>query len=382
MATIRLAGISKRFHGYERIAGLPLAGPTAAGDASVETRALDAIDLTIYDGETLAIVGPSGCGKSTLLRVIAGLTAPDEGRVFFDDEDATDRQPADRGIGFVFQSFALYPHMKGEGNLSFFFRLRHRPRPEIEEKVRVTAEILGVGFDTLLDRKPGTLSGGQRQRVALGRCIVRDPRIMLLDEPLSSLDAELRQRTRAELKRLIRRFAVTTAYVTHDQVEALALGDRIAVMRSGRFEQVGGVEDVYHKPRNAFVAGFVGSPPMNLLEARCDEDGAHVLVGPLRLDLSATASARTAPGAPLLVGIRPEDIGIGPGSGPTLEARVEVVEPMAGLRGQLATLRAGSLALQVLARNSAPFAAGDSAWLTFPPEKCHVFDARTEQALE
>jgi ABC-type sugar transport system ATPase subunit len=379
MASIRLAGVGKRYTGVEKVPGLPFG--TSAGETHVETQALEDIDLTIYDGETLAVVGPSGCGKSTLLRVIAGLTAPDKGHIYFDDEDVTTLEPGRRGIGFVFQNYALYPHMKGEGNLSFFFRLRRRPQEEITEKVRVTAETLGVGFDELLDRKPGTLSGGQRQRVALGRCIVRDPRIMLLDEPLSNLDAELRQRTRAELKRLLRSFRITAAYVTHDQVEALALGDRIAVMRRGRIEQVGGVDEVYGKPRNAFVAGFVGSPPMNLLEARLSGDGAQALVGPLSLPLSAGIAARTAPGSPLLVGIRPEHVGVGGGEGPQAEAQVEVVEPMPGLRGQLATLHLGALTLQALARNSSPFVPGATVILTFPLAHCHIFDGRTEEAL-
>ncbi len=294
----------------------------------------------------------------------------------------TESDPSTRGIGFMFQNYALYPHMKGEGNLSFFFRLRRRPQAEIDEKVRVTAETLGVGFDALLDRKPGTLSGGQQQRVALGRCIVRDPRIMLLDEPLSSLDAALRQRTRAELKRLLRTFSVTAAYVTHDQVEALALGDRIAVMRRGRIEQIGPVDEVYGRPLTAFVAGFVGSPPMNLLEAVCADDGAHLIAGPLTLPLPAAAAAHTSPGAPLVLGVRPEDVSLDVRAGPSAEAVVEVVEPVPGVRGQLATLRLGPLTLQVLARNDTPFSVGATVQLSFPPEKCRVFDARTEQALD
>jgi ABC-type sugar transport system ATPase subunit len=380
MATIRLAGVGKRFQGKEDVPGLPFL--SAGGGYAADTQALAHVDLTIYDGETLAVVGPSGCGKSTLLRVIAGLTRPDQGQVYFDDEDVTELEAARRGIGFVFQNYALYPHMKGEGNLSFFFRLRRRPQSEIDEKVRITAQTLGVGFDELLDRKPGTLSGGQRQRVALGRCIVRDPRIMLLDEPLSSLDAELRQRTRAELKRLLRTFKVTAAYVTHDQVEALALGDRIAVMRHGSIEQVGGVHEVYGKPRNAFVAGFVGSPPMNLLEARRADDGPFAVAGPLHLPLSARAAARTSPGAPLLVGIRPEDIAVGAGDGPSAAAQVEVVQPLAGVRGQLATLRVGPLTLQVMTRNASPFAVGETVVLAFPTARCHVFDGSTEESLD
>jgi ABC-type sugar transport system ATPase subunit len=378
MARIELVGISKRFSGVERIRALPV--PADAGDGGA-VLALAGLDLTVEEGETLAVVGPSGCGKSTLLRVIAGLTIPDAGCVLFDGQDVTGAAPAARGIGFVFQNYALYPHMSGEGNLSFFYRLRRRPQPEIDERVRLTAQTLGVGFDTLLSRKPATLSGGQRQRVALGRCLVRHPRVLLLDEPLSSLDAALRERTRGELKRLLRQFRVTAVYVTHDQTEALALGDRIAVMRAGRLVQVGPVATVYQRPRTAFVAGFVGSPPMNLLEATCAPDGAHVVAGPLRLPLPAAAVGRVAPGAPLLLGIRPEAVRLDPGAGPTVEGDVEVVEPLPSVRGQLATVRTGDLTLQALARDATPFAVGARVRLAFPLAQCHLFDARTEQAL-
>ena len=223
-------------------------------------RALDGVDLEVRDGETLAIIGPSGCGKSTLLRVVAGLEPVNSGRVLYDGQDVSAVPPGERGIGMVFQNYALYPHMESRGNLGFFFRLRRRREEEIDERVRLTAEIMGLGFDELLERKPGTLSGGQQQRVAIGRCIARDPRLFLLDEPLSSLDARLRARTRVELKRLLTRFRITTIYVTHDQTEALALATRIAVMRRGRIEQAGVWDELYQRPANAFVAGFVGTP--------------------------------------------------------------------------------------------------------------------------
>ena len=378
MARIELVGINKRFSGVERIRALAV--PADAGDQGA-VPALAGLDLTVEEGETLAVLGPSGCGKSTLLRVIAGLTAPDAGRVLFDGQDLTRAAPAARGIGFVFQNYALYPHMSGEGNLSFFFRLRRRPQPEIDERVRLTAQTLGVGFDALLGRKPATLSGGQRQRVALGRCLVRHPRVLLLDEPLSSLDAALRERTRGELKRLLRQFRATAVYVTHDQTEALALGDRIAVMRAGRLEQVAPVATVYQRPRTTFVAGFVGSPPMNLLKATCAPDGAHVVAGPLRLPLPRAAVGRVAPGAALLLGIRPEEVRLDPGAGPTVEGDVEVVEPLPSVRGQLATVRMGALTLQALARDATPFAVGARVRLAFPLEQCHLFDARTQQAL-
>ena len=269
-------------------------------------RALDGVDLEVRDGETLAIIGPSGCGKSTLLRVVAGLEPVDSGRVLYDGQDVSAVPPGERGIGMVFQNYALYPHMESRGNLGFFFRLRRRREEEIDERVRLTAEIMGLGFDELLERKPGTLSGGQQQRVAIGRCIARDPRLFLLDEPLSSLDARLRARTRVELKRLLTRFRITTIYVTHDQTEALALATRIAVMRRGRIEQAGVWDELYQRPANAFVAGFVGTPgtpPANLLPGTVSAGRARLAAGELSLPRPARAAgggegaAGGAPGA-------------------------------------------------------------------------------------
>ncbi|MFH1085740.1 MAG: ABC transporter ATP-binding protein, partial [Chloroflexota bacterium] len=219
----------------ERAAG----AESATGSTGEPVRALDDLSLTIQEGEAMAIVGPSGCGKSTLLRVVAGLETMDSGNVFYDDKLMNDVAPKDRGIGMVFQSYALYPHMKGEGNLAFFFKVRQRPDEEMLERIRITSEIMGIGFEMLLARKPGTLSGGQQQRVAIGRCIVRDPSLFLFDEPLSNLDAKLRVSTRIEIKRLLQRFKITAIYVTHDQTEAITLGDRIAVMRAGKIEQLG-----------------------------------------------------------------------------------------------------------------------------------------------
>ena len=246
----------------ERVSGQEV----ASGSASEPVRALDDLSLTVGDGETLAIVGPSGCGKSTLLRVVAGLEPLDEGRVLYDGEDVTEVEPKSRGIGMVFQSYALYPHMKGEGNLAFFFKVRNRPPAEMEERIKITSDIMGIGFDTLLSRKPGKLSGGQQQRVAIGRCIVRDPRLFLFDEPLSNLDAKLRTNTRVEIKRLLHRFEITAIYVTHDQTEAITLGDRIAVMKDGKIEQLGTYGQITTNPATAFVAGFLGLPPMNMIQ--------------------------------------------------------------------------------------------------------------------
>jgi len=269
-------------------------------------RALDSLSLTINDGETMSIVGPSGCGKTTLLRVVAGLEPVDEGAVYFDDQDMTNVSPADRGIGMVFQSYALYPHMKGQGNLAFFFKVRNRPTEEMMERIRITAEIMGIGFDALMPRKPGTLSGGQQQRVAIGRCIVRDPTLFLFDEPLSNLDAKLRSSTRVEIKRLLHRFNITAIYVTHDQVEAITLGDRIAVMRAGRIEQVGTYQEITSAPVNAFVAGFLGLPPMNLLGGwRVTGDGE--LVSDFgRTSLPSSLAGVVEPNQEIILGFRSE----------------------------------------------------------------------------
>lgn len=227
-------------------------------------RALDHVNLKIPNGRTFVIVGPSGCGKSTLLRVIAGLINDHSGQVLYDEDDMSDVPPKDRYIGMVFQNYALYPNFKSEGNLSFFFKMHKITDEEAYERIRYTSELMGIGFKDLLPRKPGSLSGGERQRVAIARAIVRAPRLLLFDEPLSNLDAKLRVQTRTEIKRLLRRFSITTLYVTHDQVEAIALADQIIVMHEGRIEQTGTYQDLIENPINMFVAGFFGLPPMNL----------------------------------------------------------------------------------------------------------------------
>ena len=237
---------------------LPVA--TAAG-----IQALDHVNLKISNGRTFVVIGPSGCGKSTLLRVVAGLINDYSGEVLYDEEDVRNVPPRDRYIGMVFQNYALYPNFNNEGNLSFFFQMHKISDEETHERIRYTSELMGIGFKELLPRKPGKLSGGERQRVAIARAIVRAPRLLLFDEPLSNLDAKLRVQTRTEIKRLLRRFSITTLYVTHDQVEAIALADQIVVMHDGRIEQTGTYHDLMENPVNMFVAGFFGVPPMNLL---------------------------------------------------------------------------------------------------------------------
>ena len=233
-------------------------------EAASGIRALDHVNLTVPNGRTFVIVGPSGCGKSTLLRVVSGLANDYSGQVSYDEEDVRNIPPKDRHIGMVFQNYALYPNFNNEGNLSFFFKIRKVSDEETHERIRYTSELMGIGFKELLPRRPGTLSGGEKQRVAMARAIVRAPRLLLFDEPLSSLDAKLRVQTRTEIKRLLRRFSITTLYVTHDQVEAIALADQIVVMHAGRIEQAGTYQQLMDDPVNVFVAGFLGLPPMNL----------------------------------------------------------------------------------------------------------------------
>ena len=318
-------------------------------------QALDNVDLTVPDGQTMAVLGPSGCGKSTLLRVVAGLESDYRGELFYDGESMEEVAPKDRYIGMVFQNYALYPHFEGHGNLSFVFKMRKAPDAEAEERIRITSEIMGIGFRALLQRKPGTLSGGQQQRVAIARAIVRRPRVFLFDEPLSNLDAKLRSQTRVEIRRLLRRFAITALYVTHDQTEAMAIGDQVAVMREGRIEQVGPFNEVRLRPSNTFVAGFLGVPPMNLLhEVEVREGGLNAGDGlALRPPVSQLAALKT--GDALTVGIRPESVqvevadgGTAPAAGTDQAAQanswpgtVEAVEADYGRHIQLIHFRCG-----------------------------------------
>jgi ABC-type sugar transport system ATPase subunit len=266
--------------------------------------ALDQINLSVIEGETMSIVGPSGCGKSTLLKVIAGLEYPTEGRVYYNDFDVTDVKPQHRGVGMVFQDYALYPTRQGEGNLRYYFEVRQSTEEERQERIRATAELMGMGFEMLLGRMPDTLSGGEKQRVGIARCIVRDPNVFLLDEPISNLDAKLRERTRTEIKRLLRRFQITTLYVTHDQQEAIFMGDRIAIMRDGRIEQVGTFDDLYYMPANLFVASFIGMPPIGLVPANV-QDGRLVIQEGFWPLPPALAGAVPSEGT-VRLGVRPE----------------------------------------------------------------------------
>lgn len=272
---------------------------------------LRSLDLTVKDGEFFVLVGPSGCGKSTLLHLLAGLDRPTSGRILFDERDITDLDPRERDVALVFQTYALYPHMTVRDNLSFPLRVQKKVRRlngvMIEDEVRRMAKILGL--DALLDRRPQELSGGQRQRVALGRALIRKPRLFLLDEPLSNLDAQLRAAMRAELRRLHEEFKVTTVYVTHDQSDALTMGDRLGVLHQGGLRQVGCPREVYDRPADVFVAAFVGYPTMNLFDARIEEG--MITAGPFRFPLPAEASM-VAPDQMVTVGVRPEAVAVSP----------------------------------------------------------------------
>ena len=279
--------------------------------------AVDNLSLEVHDGEFMILVGSSGCGKTTALRMIAGLERPTAGAIRIGEQVVNEVSAKDRDIAMVFQNYALYPHMTVARNLGYPLRQRHVARAEVERRVGEVARMLGLA--ELLKRRPAQLSGGQRQRVAMGRALVREPDVFLLDEPLSNLDAKLRVQMRAELKRLHARLGITTIYVTHDQVEAMTLGHRIAVMSEGRLQQIGAPQEVYDAPRNVFVAGFIGSPPMNLLRGRVREG--RVRAGDLELDCRA-------PDGEVIVGLRPEALQRTGAEGPGLELEVAVVEPM------------------------------------------------------
>ncbi len=282
--------------------------------------AVDALDLHIDDGEFLVLVGPSGCGKSTTLRMLAGLEDVDDGRILIGDRDVTRRPPKERDIAMVFQNYALYPHMTVAENMGFALRIAGTRKAEIRRRVAEAAEILGL--TDYLDRKPKALSGGQRQRVAMGRAIVRSPQVFLMDEPLSNLDAKLRVQTRTQIAALQRRLGTTTVYVTHDQVEAMTMGDRVAVLKDGVLQQVASPRELYDRPVNLFVAGFMGSPAMNLLDLPLVDGG--VRFGSTVLPVPREVRD-AAPGPTVVVGLRPENLAVG---GEGMAVRVDVVEEL------------------------------------------------------
>ncbi len=342
------------------------------------------LNLEIGDGEFMVLVGPSGCGKTTSLRMIAGLEEISSGELRIGDRVVNDVPPKDRDIAMVFQSYALYPHMSVRENLAFGLKLRKVPKPEIERRVKEAAET--IQLEKLLDRKPKELSGGQRQRVALGRAIVREPAVFLMDEPLSNLDAKLRVQTRAEIARLHQRLGTTMVYVTHDQIEAMTMGTRIAVMSEGILQQVGAPQVLYDTPINRFVAGFIGSPSMNFVEVKLDGSGQGAsLVGPADWRIPLPDRYREAAGPTTgkvhVVGFRPEHLDIGeagPGQG-SFRARADVVEYLGN--EELLHLSAADADIVAIVSSEHHVRTGDIVNMVVPLDKLHVFDAETGHSI-
>jgi multiple sugar transport system ATP-binding protein len=369
MAQVRLATLSKRFG---------------------QTEAVRGVDLEVQDHEFLVLVGPSGCGKTTVLRMIAGLEEPSSGEIYIGERRVNNLSPKDRDIAMVFQNYALYPHMTVYENMAFSLRLSKLPREEIDERVRDAAQMLGI--DEYLDRKPGQLSGGQRQRVAVGRAVVREPAVFLMDEPLSNLDAKLRIQTRAELIKLHRRLGITTVYVTHDQVEAMTMGDRIVVMRDGEVQQCASPQEIFDHPANRFVAGFIGSPAMNFIDALLADDGEELSIEAEGISLILPERFREIDAVqerangPIVFGIRPTDIHDASLPGPvtpdehnTLTAQVEVVEPMGA--ESMVYLRAGSHSLVASLDSATSAQEGEPLDLALNLDRAHLFDAESGETI-
>jgi multiple sugar transport system ATP-binding protein len=351
-------------------------------DGDSEVVAVDDVTVSIEDGEFLVVVGPSGCGKSTTLRMVAGLETVSSGTISLDGRVINDVKPQDRDIAMVFQSYALYPHMSVRQNMSFGLEeSTSLSDAEIRERVEETAELLDMS--PLLDRRPRDLSGGQQQRVALGRAIVRDPEVFLMDEPLSNLDAKLRAQMRTELQRLQDDLGVTTMYVTHDQTEAMTMGDRIAILDGGELQQVATPLECYHEPANVFVAGFLGEPSMNFFDV--DFDGETLVADSFEYPVSEEVAADLGGETDLVFGIRPEAIElVGEASGPhDFETEVDVVEPMGDENTVYLTFGDRDPDDAVVATTSSmrQFSRGQSVVVRFPEEAIHVFDRRTGEAL-
>jgi len=353
MASIKLEGLTKRFGKVVAVNGLT---------------------LEVKDGEFIALLGPSGCGKTTTLLMIAGIYRPSEGKIYFDEVMVNDVAPKDRYVGLVFQSYALYPHMTVYQNIAFPLRLAKRPKEEIDRKVREVAKLTRI--EELLGRRPGQLSGGQQQRVALCRALVKEPEILLLDEPLSNLDARLRIETRAEIKRLQRELGITTILVTHDQVEAMTMADRVAVMHDGVLQQYGPPEELYDRPRNLFVASFIGDPPMNLapVSYRIEDERPQLVADGFVLPVIAEWCQRLERTGErtFTLGIRPEDVQL------SLEERdgsfqgeVFLMEPLGG--GTLVHFKFGKLTFRVLVSREVRVEVGDRLWVVPNQEKIHLF---------
>lgn len=362
MASIKIRGLRKRYGATVAVAG---------------------VDLDIQDGEFMVLLGPSGSGKTTTLRCIAGLVRPDEGEIHIGEQPVTNLSPADRDIAFVFQMYALYPHLTVYNNIAFPLRAQRTPRDQIDHAVKEVAAVLHIG--DLLSRRPGQLSGGEMQRVALGRAMVRRPRAFLMDEPLSTLDAKLREEMRAELKRLQVDLHATTVYVTHDQVEAMSMADRIAVMSNGLLQQVGTPAQVYDNPQTLFVAHFVGSPGMNFVDCTVSGDGAalNAARAQFQLGLAPPLSAemtQQGAGRALVLGARPEDVAVSTDApGGWLPAEVYVVEPLGS--ENIIDLKVGEQIIRAKTPPTFKPAMGATVHFAIDQARMHLFDRETERAL-
>lgn len=362
MAEINLKGLCKRYE---------------------ETSVIEDLNLTIHAEEFMVLVGPSGCGKSTILRMVAGLEELSDGELYISGRLVNDVHPKDRDVAMVFQSYALYPHMSVRQNIEFGLKIRKTPPDEMDRRVNEAANTLGLAH--LLDRKPKALSGGQRQRVALGRAIVRQPKVFLFDEPLSNLDAELRVEMRATISKLQRRLKVTTVYVTHDQVEAMTMGDRICVLRDGEIMQVGTPLELYNSPRNLFVARFIGTPPMNIFECTISEDGESLLTESFTIAVPVHLKevAAKQKGRRVLAGIRPENLVLELAEGGTqnskIKVEVELTEPL-GHEVILHSTAGNAKFVAALPPSIIP-PVGSSIELYLEGEAMHLFDINTEQSL-
>lgn len=351
MATsLKIAGIKKRY---------------GKGDAAVEV--LKRVDIDVAPGEFLILVGPSGCGKSTLLNIVAGLDEPSEGQLLMGGRDMVGTPPKDRDIAMVFQSYALYPTLTVADNIGFALEMRKIPKAERRRRIQDVAEMLQIGH--LLDRRPSQLSGGQRQRVAMGRALARQPQLFLFDEPLSNLDAKLRVEMRAEIKRLHLAGGTTSVYVTHDQVEAMTLGSRIAVMKGGVVQQLGTPADIYGRPANTYVATFIGSPTMNLVEGRAEQGGFHARGAPLGLACPHDGE--------MLLGVRPEHLALSDDT--PWRGEVSVVEPTGPDTYLVVDTPCGGVTLRTAAQS--PARPGDRVGLAVAPGHAHWFDARTQERM-
>jgi multiple sugar transport system ATP-binding protein len=366
MAQVNLKTVSKVFQG--------------------EVRAVDKVDIAVKDKEFVVLVGPSGCGKSTTLRMIAGLEEITDGEIYIDDRRVNEIPPKDRDIAMVFQNYALYPHMTAYDNMSFGLRLRHFPKPEIEKRVRDAADMLGI--KELLQRKPKELSGGQRQRVAVGRAIVRKPKVFLFDEPLSNLDAKMRVQMRNEISRLHNRLQSTMIYVTHDQTEAMTMGDRIVVMRDGIVQQEDKPLSLYERPQNRFVAGFIGSPPMNFIEGMLiQREGVFYFKSEkfeLKVNEEMKGKLQRCIGKKIILGIRPEDIHdklyVRPGLGEnTVTATVDLIEPM-GAETYL-YLHVGRQTLMARLKTKSDVSIHQDLEVVFDMNRVHFFDRETDKTI-